>query len=196
MRRSRRRFMIFALLGVLVVVVAIVGWVLHAVRLCAETCRNVRLADLSGSDVALSLTCPEGHLHQLVLGLDDLPYKSDMERLPFDFAGTVRVLRDGIEITSFDIGSEHAQWCNWLDTPGGICAFILSWHLSDNSKLEDYMVPGERYTLRVEFEVPPPGHTSLWLSWVQRHDRDASDAALGVLQEEVVHEFSATQPDL
>lgn len=188
--------MIISIVGVLVVTAMIVRWGLHALPICHESTRNVRLVDLNENNAALSLTCPEGHLYQLVLGLDDLPYRSDMGTLPFDFAGTVRILQGATEVTSFEIDSDHVQWCNWLDNPEGICAFILSWHLSDNSRLEDYIVPGERYKLQVEFDLPPPGHTSLWLSWVQTYDENASDAELEILREDVAHKAPATQPSL
>jgi hypothetical protein len=178
MKQTRRpRLVIAATAGVLLASVGIAAWLGRAFLVCHATARNARLTTCDSDTLAVALTCPGDHFFQLVLGIDGLPYKSDLVKPPSGFAGRIRIFEREAEILSFPISSETAQWCNWLSQDAGISAFVLSWHLPRNKDLDNALVPGRRYTIQLEYDLVPASATSLWFSWVQEHPKEYDLAA-------------------
>jgi hypothetical protein len=190
-RRCRPLLLVAAIAGAMLLTSLIARWPGHVSPVFHEITDTVRLTNCDADVLAVGLTSPGDHLFQLVLGLDDLPYKSDLAKAPSRFAGRVRIFQEKAEVLSFPISSETAEPCNWLSHGPGICALLLSWNLPRDKDLDDVMVPGQRYTIQLEYDVAPASATSLWFSWVQE---PAAKYDLAVVREPIRHRVLTTVP--
>lgn len=115
-----------------------------------------QLAVCTNSTIQFQMTVRERPPYEFVLGM---PKTASGQ---FNFLGEIVVSQSTGTVVRVPISSRDMTECNWLP---GLSGYILTWGRTNRAdELERFLIRGQTYEIRVQFDELPPPESSLWLS--------------------------------
>ena len=122
-----------------------------------------KLIDCTSASVSFPMTVRYHDPYQLVLGV------AHDSAGQLNFRGEVQVNQSTGLVARIPISSDDVTSCNWLGSKSGLAGYILTWSRTNRGeRLDDILVRGQSYSVRVAFSQSPPRDSSLWLSSIGR----------------------------
>lgn len=147
---------------ILVVLGAMAGllglWCLFLISV-VEVVKRDKLADCSSDQFEFSLSIRYLDRHrQFVIGVHSGTPQPH-------FKGEMEIIASTGLVARLPLNSQDVRPCSWLHARAGLDGYILGGSRTNwSTRVDDLVVKGQKYSVRVVFSELPPEGSSLWLS--------------------------------
>lgn len=153
-----------ALLTIIVVIAALFffgEWVSWTKRVP----HNLKLTECTNSTLNISFICPTGSGFDIFLGVPRVTNLVALNQM--FYKGHVSLFENNHEIYSQIFNSANGYLPYWIDQKENIAGYSLTIPDGNNLSFGKVLRPSFTYSVRIVFDQPINGESSIWLCWKQ-----------------------------